>query len=159
MNNICFTISLFHASTCFEHMCSSSGGKKIVLYSLWYHHTYRWPSGAQVERGVRNFDAKLGSSPLVSNPCRIKWIHFCKIFLRKNKINHIIFLYPLWSCKRFHFVTHKPDFYTYFLCPVSVMLVLSSPSSSLRHKFGYAVAMMNLQGWSLIMCMLITEGP
>ena len=25
---------------------------KIVLYSLWYHHTYRWPSGAQVERGL-----------------------------------------------------------------------------------------------------------
>jgi hypothetical protein len=24
---------------------------KIVLYSLWYHHTYRWPSRAQVERG------------------------------------------------------------------------------------------------------------
>ena len=24
--NVCFTISLFHASTCFEHMCSSSGG-------------------------------------------------------------------------------------------------------------------------------------
>ena len=24
--NFCFTISLFHASTCFEHMCSSSGG-------------------------------------------------------------------------------------------------------------------------------------
>ena len=23
---------------------------KIVLYSLWYHHTYRWPSRAQVER-------------------------------------------------------------------------------------------------------------
>ena len=23
--NFCFTISLFHASTCFEHMCSSSG--------------------------------------------------------------------------------------------------------------------------------------
>jgi len=23
----------------------------IVLYSLWYHHTYRWPSRAQVERG------------------------------------------------------------------------------------------------------------
>ena len=25
---------------------------KIVLYSLLYHHTYRWPSGAQVERGL-----------------------------------------------------------------------------------------------------------
>ena len=23
---------------------------KIVLYSFWYHHTYRWPSRAQVER-------------------------------------------------------------------------------------------------------------
>jgi len=58
---------LFHASTCFEHMCSSSGGQnyitqplkfyfmplhvsstcahhqevKIALHSLWYHHTYR----------------------------------------------------------------------------------------------------------------------
>jgi len=25
----CFTISLFHAFTCFEHMCSSSGGSKL----------------------------------------------------------------------------------------------------------------------------------
>ena len=25
---------------------------KIVLYSNWYHHTCRWPSGAQVERGL-----------------------------------------------------------------------------------------------------------
>ena len=31
-----FIMSLFHASTCFEHTCSSSGAK-IVLYSLWYH--------------------------------------------------------------------------------------------------------------------------
>ena len=23
---------------------------RILLYSLWYHHTYRWPSGAQFER-------------------------------------------------------------------------------------------------------------
>ena len=35
-----FIMSLFHASTCFEHMYSSSGGQ-IVQYSLWYHHTYR----------------------------------------------------------------------------------------------------------------------
>jgi len=25
---------------------------KIVLYSLWYHHTYRWPFHVQVERGL-----------------------------------------------------------------------------------------------------------
>ena len=27
---------------------------KIVLYSLWYHHTYGWPSRSQVERGLLN---------------------------------------------------------------------------------------------------------
>jgi len=41
--NVCFTISLFHVSTCFEHMCSYQE-VKIALHSLWYHHTYRWPS-------------------------------------------------------------------------------------------------------------------
>ena len=30
-------------------VCSSSE-VKIVLYSIWYHHTCRWPSCAQVER-------------------------------------------------------------------------------------------------------------
>ena len=28
--NFCFTISLFHASTCFEQMCSSSGGQNCI---------------------------------------------------------------------------------------------------------------------------------
>ena len=42
---------LFHASTCFEHMCSPSGGQ-IPLHKFRYHQTYRWPSGAQVERGL-----------------------------------------------------------------------------------------------------------
>ena len=51
-----FIISLFHASTCFEHMCSSSGGQ-IVLYSLWNHHTCRWSSRAQIERGLIKFSA------------------------------------------------------------------------------------------------------
>ena len=32
-------------------ICAHRQEVKIVLYSLWYHHTYRWPSGAQVERG------------------------------------------------------------------------------------------------------------
>jgi hypothetical protein len=36
--NVCFTVSLFHASTSFEHMCSSSGGQN-ALHSLWYRHT------------------------------------------------------------------------------------------------------------------------
>ena len=43
-----FVISLFHASTCFEHYVLIIRGVKIVLYSIWYRHTCRWPSGAQV---------------------------------------------------------------------------------------------------------------
>ena len=35
-----FIMSLFHASTCFEHVLIVRRAK-IVLYSLWYHHTYR----------------------------------------------------------------------------------------------------------------------
>ena len=31
--------------------CAHHQEVKILLYSLWYHHTYRWTSGAQVERG------------------------------------------------------------------------------------------------------------
>jgi len=32
--NFCFTISLFHASTCFEHMRSSSGGQNCIIQPL-----------------------------------------------------------------------------------------------------------------------------
>ena len=41
-----------HASTCFEHCCAPHQEVKIVLCSIWYRHTCRWPSGAQVERGL-----------------------------------------------------------------------------------------------------------
>ena len=33
----------------FRAPCAHRQEVKIVLYSLWYHHAYRWPSGAQVE--------------------------------------------------------------------------------------------------------------
>jgi len=39
--NFCFTISSFHASTYFEHMCSSSGGQKCITQSLVPSHLYR----------------------------------------------------------------------------------------------------------------------
>ena len=31
--------------------CAQRQEAKIVPYNLWYHHTYRWSSRAQVERG------------------------------------------------------------------------------------------------------------
>jgi len=32
----------------FRALCAHHHEVKIVLYSIWYHHTRRWPSGAQV---------------------------------------------------------------------------------------------------------------
>jgi len=36
--NFCFTVGLFHASTCFEHMCSSSGGQNCIIQHLVSSH-------------------------------------------------------------------------------------------------------------------------
>ena len=36
----------------FRALCAHHQEVKIVLLRIWYHHTCRWPSGAQVERGL-----------------------------------------------------------------------------------------------------------
>jgi len=36
----------------FRAQCAHHQEVKIVLYSLWYHYTYRWLSRAQIEIGV-----------------------------------------------------------------------------------------------------------
>ena len=38
----------------FRAPCAHRQEVKIVLYSLWYHHTYRWPSDARDVTEVRN---------------------------------------------------------------------------------------------------------
>jgi len=35
----------------FRALCAHRQEVKVVLYSIWYHYTCRWPSGAQDERG------------------------------------------------------------------------------------------------------------
>jgi len=35
----------------FLALCAHHQQVKIVLCGIWYHHTCRWPSCAQVERG------------------------------------------------------------------------------------------------------------
>jgi len=47
----------------FPALCAHHQEVKTVLYSFWYHHTYRWPSCAQVERGLivkQNFVHQVG---------------------------------------------------------------------------------------------------
>jgi len=43
--NFCFTISI-SCLYMFRALCAHHQEVKTVLYSLWYHHTYRWPSRA-----------------------------------------------------------------------------------------------------------------
>jgi len=50
-NNFIIFLYMFRAL-----LCSSSGGQ-IVLYSIWYHHTCRWPSGAHRTQSVTIPDA------------------------------------------------------------------------------------------------------
>ena len=53
VHKICFTIGLFHACTCFEHHVLIVRRSKIVLYSLWYRHTFRCVSLAVARRTLR----------------------------------------------------------------------------------------------------------
>jgi len=52
MHNFFFTVSFISCLYMFRAPCAHHQEGRIVLYSLWYHHTYRWPSHAQVERGL-----------------------------------------------------------------------------------------------------------
>jgi len=36
----------------FRTLCAHHQEVKIVLYNIWYRQTCRWPSGAQVKRGL-----------------------------------------------------------------------------------------------------------
>ena len=52
---------LLHVSSTYAHHQEV----KIVLHSLWYHHTYRWPSRARdgVVSGLHDSLAALACSP------------------------------------------------------------------------------------------------
>jgi hypothetical protein len=56
--------------------CAYRQEVKIVLYSLWYHHTYRWPSLAQVERGVDGMHGIVGQQNI-----KICWRYVCNIVI------------------------------------------------------------------------------
>ena len=65
--NSCFIISLLQSSTCFEHYCVHHQEVKIVLYSIWYHHT--------LQVGVR-YAVRTGRPPTECNDTRFCIIQF-----------------------------------------------------------------------------------
>ena len=70
--NFCFTIILFHASTCFGHMCSSSGGQNCITQPLVSSH---------LQVSVQQAEAQLCFSLLHGyhpNPATLKLQHTSK---------------------------------------------------------------------------------
>jgi hypothetical protein len=56
--NVCFTIGLFRASTCFEHMCSLSGGQNCIIQPLVSSHL-RWPQATRSYSQATRSDSQL----------------------------------------------------------------------------------------------------
>ena len=61
-NKFIIFLYMFRALLCYQQEV------KTVLYSIWYRHTCRWPSGAQVERGLResSLNLRTGRPPTVN---------------------------------------------------------------------------------------------
>jgi len=47
MHKILFYDKFISCLYMFRAPCAHRQEVKIILYSIWYHHTYRWPSRAQ----------------------------------------------------------------------------------------------------------------
>jgi len=62
MHNFLFYSKFIIRLYMFRALCAHHQEVKIVLYSIWCQHTCRWPSGAQVERGLNLCAGRLPTS-------------------------------------------------------------------------------------------------
>ena len=69
-----FTICLYM----FRVLCAHHQEVKTVLYSIWYHDTCRWPSGVQVERGLRSL--------LYASTC----FEHCVLIIMRSKLYYTV---------------------------------------------------------------------
>ena len=65
----------------FRELCAHHQVVKIVLYGIWYLHTCRWPSGAQVESGF---------SPLSTCAKIVKIIPICMVSKTSNLLKRYL---------------------------------------------------------------------
>ena len=86
------------------HCCAHRQEVKIVLYSIWCHHTCRWPSGAQVESGLCKKMFGKRNEFFFSKVTCVKELLKKKEELRK--------LLPAFMCKMFVSKLFTKPFYT-----------------------------------------------
>ena len=92
-------------------ICAHHQEVKIALHSLWYHHTYRWPSRAQVERGLVNYEDKYTEMHGQQNVkiirsvqvffCVIFRIYFCVLDVHLHRLFSLILSCPCHICNIF----------------------------------------------------------
>jgi len=75
------------SSTCAHHQ-----EVKIALHSLWYHHTYRWPSHTQAGLLFFNYhnDARSDKRKILSPYLRIRGVSLSSIHYNQS---HRIYIY------------------------------------------------------------------
>jgi len=78
-----YFIPLHVSSTCAHHQ-----EVKIALHSLWYHHTYRWLSCAQVERRLNQSSLNLCARwpPVISPFVHSFWMQLSQLWSTKSCI-------------------------------------------------------------------------
>jgi len=89
MHKFLFYNKFFIRLYMFRALCAHHQGVKIVLYSISYHHNFRWPSGAQVKRGllcqpvslqIFSNEPKIGGSKFLRNVVVNLWtLSFSKL--------------------------------------------------------------------------------
>ena len=86
MDKILFYNKFIICPYIFRALCAHRQEGKIVLYSFWYQQTYRWPSGAQIERVLSHHDIE----PL----CRDAFIHghyFATCWIKASDVLRILY--------------------------------------------------------------------
>jgi len=92
-------------STCAHHQ-----EVRIALHSLWYHHTYRWPSRAQVERGLHTCSKHVEAwNELIVKQkfCASIWliteinILRCTVFKTSKNVKYVFWFFLQFLSKKF----------------------------------------------------------
>jgi len=76
------------SSTCAHHQ-----EVKIALHSLWYNHTYRWPSRAQVERGLVGMHKLIVKQKVCASSWLITEINVLRCTVSKTSKKNIDIVY------------------------------------------------------------------
>jgi len=79
----------------FRALCVRRQEVKIVLYSIWYRHTCRWPSGAQVEQSIYYSVSSLYMFRVSATPI-IRSTQICNCSLRYWSYFLCSYLPPTW---------------------------------------------------------------